>query len=181
MDAWLRQMNARLLRSIELQPANPNGLASLHSDLDRSRQRRLPRLQISLLNSLILVHPSVRNLLPGASILLHRLGELVAVLVRRARFQNRSSLRRGTSQSMRQRLVLVLGRRGRCGRGEVGAFEVCCGESGDVVSDGRSKLRDGFLDLGGIVVGFCVVDLGDPAQRPAISSMFFEQPSIKCT
>lgn len=56
-------------------------------------------------------------------------------------------------------------RRGR--NGEVRALEVVRCEVGDVETDGLGELRDGFLDLDGVVVGFGAVDLGDPGMGMA--------------
>ena len=47
------------------------------------------------------------------------------------------------------------------GGGEVGALEVGGGEVRDASAEGRAELGEGFLDLGGIVVGLALIDTGD--------------------
>lgn len=48
-------------------------------------------------------------------------------------------------------------------RGEVSPLEVRRCKVGDAVSDGGGELRDGLLNLDGVVVGFGLVCFGDPA------------------
>lgn len=126
---------ARLLSSIQLQPTNPHRLPRLQRNINARIQRLLPRRQEPRLNSLILHHPRLRDLLPRRRILAHRLRELV-VLSAWGALERRSGVRRGAAEGVRERLVLVGDGRGGRGRGEVGAFEVGGGEVGDAVPDG---------------------------------------------
>ena len=63
--------------------------------------------------------------------------------------------------------------RGRGGRGggygEVGTLEVVRGEVGDVETNRLRKLGDGLLNLDRVVVGFGVVDLGDPVKSRGLA------------
>jgi hypothetical protein len=66
--------------------------------------------------------------------------------------------------------VALLGRRGRGGGyREVGALEVIRSEVGDVETNGLGKLSNGLLHLDRVVIGFGVVDLGDPVVGQGVS------------
>ncbi len=134
-SAVLTDWYARLLSSIQLQPTNPHRLPRLQRNINARIQRLLPGRQEPRLNSLILHHPRLRDLLPRRRILAHRLRELV-VLSAWGALEGGSGVGRGAAEGVRERLVLVGDGGGGRGRREVGAFEVGGGEVGDAVPDG---------------------------------------------
>lgn len=64
---------------------------------------------------------------------------------------------------MGEGLVLSRGRIRWIGGGQICPFEICSSKVGDAAADRGRELCDRFLDLGGIIVAFCLVDAGDPA------------------
>lgn len=60
---------------------------------------------------------------------------------------------------------LVLGRRRVrwVGSGQICPLEIGSSEVSDAAADRGGKLGDGFLDLGGIIITFGLIDAGDPA------------------
>lgn len=127
----------RLLRSVKLKPARANRLTCFHGDGNGCRESNLPGRKELRFDCGILLDTGVGNLLPCRGIASKRLAELVVLGAGRG-LEGRRRLRRGAANRVRERLVLLRGRCRGLRRRKVRALEVCCGEVGDALTDGRA-------------------------------------------
>lgn len=151
-----RESYIRLLSRIQFQAANPNGLPSFHGDSNAGGQSRLPRRQEVVLNCRVVSLPRGSNLLPSLGVLSERPAEFVFGA------ESVSGGGSGTTQCMRKSLVLSGQRRRWSGCRKVCALEVGSSEGSEIVADCGTEFRDRLLNLCGVVVRLCFVDLGDP-------------------
>lgn len=151
-----------MFRGIEIQSADLDSIPCLDGDGDIGIQGELPRLDKAILDGDIVVDPGRGDLVPALCKKSQGLAEFTGGAV--GGICDGGMCSRGRAgEGMREGFVLRRGRRGRQGGGgEVGVFEIVGGEGGDVVADVGGDARDGFLDLGRVVVGLVFVDAGDP-------------------
>lgn len=100
--------------------------------------------------------PCGGNLLPSLGVLSERPAELVFGA------ESVSSGGSGTAQGMRKSLVLSGQRRRWSGCRKVCALEVGSSKGSEIVADCGAEFCDRLLNLCGVVVCLCFVDLGDP-------------------
>lgn len=112
-------------------------------------------MEEAVLDGLVLVEARLCNLVPAGGIEAEGFSEAALAVCARGAVDSRGSSSSGADEGVGEGLVLVGGRgRGGGGDGEVCTFEVCCSKGGEVVTDRGGDLGEGFLDLGGVVVGF---------------------------
>ncbi len=117
----------------------------------------------------VLLQSCARDLVPPARIELQRPGQTIGVPARGGGDAARGGVRRARE---RVREGLVLRRRrggGGGGRGQGGALQPRGGERGEVVPDRGGDLREGFLDLGRVVVRLGLVDFGYSADGEGLA------------
>ena len=155
----------RLFGRVEFESAGTNGLTGLHGDVDRGRQRRLPREEVLPLDRIVLLDARASDGLPNASIQTEGPPELIFVAPWRI-VQHRGSTGGSTTERMGQRLVLR--RHGGDGvrRREVRALEIGGCKIRDPATDVGGQLGNRLLNLGGVVVRLGLVCLGDPVCGP---------------
>lgn len=151
----------RLFGRIELKSAGTNGLTGLHGNVDRCRQRRLPRVEVLHLDRIVMFDTCASNDIPSASIQAERPSELIIISLWRFA-QHRSSIGGSTTECMRECLVLRSHRGNGVRRGDICALEIVGSEIRDASSNGGGQLGNRLLNLSWVVIRLGLVCLGDP-------------------
>ena len=146
---------------VQFESASTNGLTGLHGDVDRGRQRRLPRVEVLPLDPIVLLDTCARDGLPSVSIQAERPAKFI-IITAWCLVQHRSSIGSSTTERMGERLVLRSHGGNRVRRGNVRTLEVGGCEIRDAMSDGGGQLGNRLLNLGRVVVGLGLVRPGDP-------------------
>ena len=136
-----RRRVLRLLGRVKFESAAAHGLTGLHSDVDRGRKCRLPRLEITPLDRIVLFNARSSDSLPCTRIQAECPSELIVVALWRG-VQHRRRVGRRTTERVGESLVLSLHGGDRLWCREVGPLEVGGCKVGDAVSDGGGQFCD---------------------------------------